>query len=240
MIQRKKHLFFDMDDTITLTRSQMEDKLYAFYKTLPYNLIVVSGANVAQIRKQIRDLPFFTLGQNGNQALDPHGNILWEDILHESHVADIHEHILKIKEICHIIPPKADDLVEHRGAQISYSIIGHNQPVELKKVCDPLREIRLSLLEKVPFDHPELEVKIGGTTCFDYFKKGSHKGANVRRLLAEMEWDPADAIYFGDALFPGGNDESVIGVIDTHPVTDHLDTFRILTESLMGKTSLQK
>ena len=66
-------------------------------------------------------------------------------------------------------------------------------------------------------------VKIGGSTSLDYIHKDRHKGANVQKLIDHMGWDKDKCIYFGDGLFPGGNDEAVIGVIETVPVDDHLD-----------------
>lgn len=39
-----------------------------------------------------------------------------------------------------------------------------------------------------------------------------------------------DCVYFGNALFPGGNDKTVIGVIDTFPVDNHLHTYSVLKE----------
>lgn len=233
MYTNRKHLFFDMDDTVTLTRSPMEDDVYELYASLPHDIIIVSGAHIVQIGTQIRELPFFRLGQNGNQAVSPAGELLWEEKLHDAHSEKIQNHIAAMQVICdHPIKDEAD-LVEHRGAQISYSLIGHHEETHTKKAFDPKQEIRKSLLEKVPFDHDDLEVKIGGTTCFDYFEKGKNKGFNVRKLIAHMNWDPAHAVYFGDSLFPGGNDETVIGVIDTVQVDNHRHTYDILKEHFL-------
>ena len=230
MLQHKKHLFFDMDDTVSPSRTAMEDDVYLLYASLPHDIIIVSGAKVSQIDYQIRGLPVFRLGQNGNEAIDPSNEPLWNEFLDESHVAHIHEHIQQMRSLFDVTVTNEDDLIEHRGAQMSYSLIGHHEQLEKKKVCDPDRSVRLSLLDRVPFQHSELEVKIGGTTCFDYFQKGKHKGFNVRRLIEYMGWNTEECLYFGDAIFPGGNDETVIGVIDTYPVDDHRHTYRVLKE----------
>ena len=42
----KKHLFFDMDDTVTLTRSRMDDDVYELFSKLPHDIIIVSGAHI--------------------------------------------------------------------------------------------------------------------------------------------------------------------------------------------------
>lgn len=223
-----KHLFFDMDDTVTLSRSLMDDDVYTLFSALPQDIIIVSGAHIDQIKFQVRGLPIFRLGQNGNQAMHPDGTLLWEDVLTDEHSRLITEHIDMLRKVCELSYKDEADLVEHRGAQISYSLIGHHEETHKKKACDPKQEIRKSLLEQVPFTCDDLEVKIGGTTCFDYFQKGKNKGFNVRKLIDHLEWDMSDCLYFGDSLFPGGNDETVIGIIDTVPVRDHRHTFDLL------------
>ncbi|MCF7815965.1 MAG: HAD-IIB family hydrolase [Candidatus Pacebacteria bacterium] len=228
MYTHKKHLFFDMDDTISASRTPMEDEILAFYTSLPHDIIIVSGAQVSQIDIQIRNLPAFRLGQNGNQAVDPQNQQLWTELLNEDHTKTILDHVNKIRSKYVAEIRDHEDLVEHRGAQIGYSLIGHNEDLCRKRTCDPDKSVRQSLLRDIPFESDEIEVRIGGTTCFDYFQKGRHKGYNVNRLIEEMGWEKDNCIYFGDALFPGGNDETVIGVIETHPVDDHLHTHSLL------------
>ncbi len=230
MYKYKKHLFFDLDDTLTLSRSEIDADMYELLASLPHDIVVISGAEHSQIEKQIRDLPIYRLGQNGNQAFHKDSSLLWEEKLSKEHEEAVLSHIESLHE--HLSHDVRDehDLIEHRGSQISFSLLGHHEDVSKKKSFDPDRALRLELLNRVPFVSDDVEVRIGGTTCFDYFMKGKHKGHNVRRLIAHQGWDVDSALYFGDALFPGGNDEAVIGVIDTHSVEDHRDTYRKLLQ----------
>lgn len=230
MYTHKKHLFFDLDDTVTLSRTPMGDAAYELYRSLPHDIIIVSGAEVKQIDTQIRKIPFFRLGQNGNQALNPENKTLWQEDLNQEQCRAIEEHIAQVRALTSFSVQDENDLVENRGSQISYSLIGHHEDIVKKKACDPDKKIRLELLEKVPLTHPEIEVKIGGTTCLDYFAKGKNKGYNIKKLIAHMGWDTDACLYFGDALFPGGNDETVIGIIDTHPVDNHEHTYELLKQ----------
>ena len=77
-----------------------------------------------------------------------------------------------------------------------------------------------------------VEVKSGGTTVLDIFQKGKHKGYNVGELIKTLGWEKDNAIYVGDALFPGGNDATVIGVIDTHAVPNYHATYDFLKNEL--------
>lgn len=121
--------------------------------------------------------------------------------------------------------------LEDRGALICYSPIGNTAPVDIKKAYDPDSKKREAMLEAVPFTHhDDIAVRIGGSTSFDYTHKTHHKGTNVALLIEKLGWNKTDAVYFGDRFHPGGNDEPVLGVIDTIPVDDHLHTYRILKQ----------
>lgn len=229
-MKQKKYLFFDLDGTLTPSRQKIKPQMAEILPTLGRTIIVVSGSKNLQIREQIGDLIVYLLGQNGNQAIDPYGNLLWENILtsEEKHVVDNHINLIR-PQLTHTIPNE-NDLIEDRGSQISFSIYGHNAPPEEKKACDGDFKKRQALLLKYPFVSDSMEVQIGGSTCLDYFKKGFNKGTNVKRLIETLGWDKNECVYFGDALFPGGNDDSVVGVIDTIKVQDENDTLLKLQE----------
>ncbi|MDO8520795.1 MAG: HAD hydrolase family protein, partial [bacterium] len=114
--------------------------------------------------------------------------------------------------------------LEDRGSQISYSFVGHTAKIEEKEKFDPDKSRRTTILREYPFRSETVEVKIAGTTCFDFYIKGSHKGKNIAELCKKMGWEKDECLYVGDALFKNGNDESVIGVIPLKKVRDPKDT----------------
>jgi phosphomannomutase len=219
------HLFFDLDNTLTRSTSKIAEEMKKLLEELPHDIIVVSGARVDQIKYQVDGLPCYTLGQNGNHAMLGDTE-LWRDVMSETELSEVRAHIASMPRTWDV--PSIEDLVQERGSQVSYSLYGHTAPLEEKEAFDPQQEKRKALLAKYPFESETVEVKIGGTTCLDYFKKGRNKGHNVLRLITEKGWDKDECIYFGDMLFPGGNDESVIGVIDTEPVDNPQHTLEFL------------
>lgn len=224
-----QHLFFDLDNTLTRSRSPMEPRMRERLAAIPGDLVVISGASVEQIRSQVGDLPCYVLGQNGNHAV--HGAVeLWRDLLSEAEVAEIFSHITSLNRTWQV--PDEHDLIENRGSQVSYSIYGHHAPVPVKEAFDADKAKRITLLRESPLTSDTIEVKIAGTTCLDYFKKGRNKGHNVARLIAHEGWQREECCYFGDMLFPGGNDESVLGVIETRAVKDPNDTYEQLAAFL--------
>ena len=228
------HLFFDMDGTVTRSRSPIADSMKYLMERLTQDIVIVSGQRLVQIRRQIGGFDCYVLGQNGNHAV--HGKeTFWEDRLTSIEIAEIEAHIQKLPISWEV--PDPNDLIENRGSQISFSIYGHSAPVEVKETFDPDQSKRRALLRAVPLRSLKVEVKIAGTTCLDYFRKGCDKGHNVMRFITHMGWNPDECLYFGDAIYPGGNDESVYGVIDTQGVSDQDETYRILSEHFAGGTA---
>lgn len=227
-----KHLFFDLDDTVTPSRDLIKPEMEALLDELPHEIIIVSGSDNTQMRKQIPKAKIIQMGQNGNHAICHTEGELWRNELLSHHKESIHQHIKAIRELMDYAVPAEDDLIEDRGSQLSFSIYGHHAPKEEKRAIDPDFMKRRMYLEKIPFSHDEIEVTIGGTTCFDYYLKGMNKGKNVANLIEKKGWNKEECVYYGDAIFPGGNDETVVGVIETIAVTDHADTYQKLKELL--------
>ncbi len=223
-----KHLFFDMDMTIAPSRQPILPEMFELLKNAPQDIIIVSGSTIEQINYQLNNLPAYRLGQNGNHAVSVDGSELWNIPLEPHHRDQILDHISEIVELLDHELNHEWNPIEDRGAQITFSPLGNTAPVEMKKTYDPDRKKRESLLAQIPFASEDLVVKIGGSTSLDYIHKDRHKGTNVQKLIDWMGWDKSECIYYGDGLYPGGNDEAVIGVIDTVLVHDHIDTYNKL------------
>lgn len=230
MYRHKKHLFFDLDMTVAPARQPILPSMYELLSSLPHDIVIVSGQLTEKIEWQTNGFPAIRMGQNGNHAVEADGTELWYTPLDEHHQKEILDHVNALIEILDHDVNHEWNPIENRGAQITFSPIGNTAPVDIKMVYDPDKQKRFSLLERVPFISDELTVKIGGSTSLDYIHKTRHKGTNVARLIAHKGWEKDDCLYFGDGLCPGGNDEAVIGVIDTHPVDDHEHTYELLRE----------
>lgn len=217
-----------MDQTIAPARQPILPEMYKLLSDLSQDIIIVSGQEVVKIGWQSNELPSYTLGQNGNHATDVENNELWNIPLNEEHRAEIMHHIESIIAILDHDLNHEWNPIEDRGSQITFSPIGNTAPVEHKMSYDPDRKKREWLMAQVPFESKELVVKIGGSTSLDYIHRDRHKGANVQKLIDLKGWNKDECVYFGDGLYPGGNDEAVIGVIETIAVDDHLDTYRKL------------
>jgi len=224
--QKYTHFFFDLDNTLTRSRSVISKKMKERLESLAQDVTVISGARVEQIKKQLDGFECFVMGQNGNHAVFGEEE-LWRDVLKPDKVIEIMDHISLLPRTWKV--PDENDLLEDRGCQISYSLYGHHAPIGEKEAFDPDQLKRKRLLELHPLVSDSVEVKIAGTTTLDYTRKGRHKGYNITRFIEHLGWNKKECLYFGDSLFVNGNDETVIGVIDTEAVTDPEDTYEKLS-----------
>jgi phosphoserine phosphatase len=213
---RNNFYLFDMDGTLTDSRRYLSlDMECALIKLAKRRaVVIISGATSKQMDKQI---PFRTIWKEHNVNLtkmSQNGNIcearderLWERRLHVFQRMAVFSHIHKLLSTFGGECLDSEDLVEDRGCQVSYSLIGHNAPSEMKSAFDPDGNLRRRILKAFPFDEKSMTVKVGGTTCLDYIEVDGTKADNLKRLLGPAELKRAT--YVGDQLYPGGNDSDV-------------------------------
>lgn len=237
-----KHFFFDLDNTLTPSKALLLERHLPVFLTLceRADVIVVSGHGEKDIRKHL--LPqtagkYHILGQNGNYAETREGKLLWNRSLTQDRKDATLAFIEKAKAHVDLVVNDENDLIEDRDSQIAYSLIGHHEDSEKKKAFDPLHTKRLTLLSEMADDvqllrEAGVEVRSGGTTVLDFFELGKNKGFNVAAFIRELQWNTHECLYFGDALFPGGNDETVIGVISTQAVDGPDETFNFISKML--------
>lgn len=239
-----KHFFFDLDNTLTPSKSLILAEHAPILKELSTrgDIIVVSGHGEKDIRKHLTPTlagSFHILGQNGNFAETKDGRILWNRSLSEEQKNATHAFIAKARKHLNYSVKDEKDIIEDRDSQIAFSLIGHHEDKAIKDAFDPNHKKRSQLLsdfstEVEALKKAHVEVRIGGTTNLDFFEYGKNKGHNIGVFIEKMRWNKAECIYMGDALFPGGNDETVIGVIPTKAVADYRETYLYLKKLLVS------
>lgn len=210
--------FFDLDNTICESRQvislQMKKKLSK--KTFA----VISGAETKRIEYQMDGVTCIKLGQNGNDTPD------WKNKLTHQEIIEVWKHLEKIGLFYSL--PVCKETYQNRGCQISFSFTGHNADIKWKEKFDPKHLFREEVLRQVPFKSKTMMVRIAGTTCLDYNRKGNLKGDNLKRYMKLHQLKKQDCTYYGDALFKGGNDESVLGIMKCVQVSGPQDLYKKL------------
>ncbi len=211
---------YDLDGTICESRQIISQKMKEKLSSFEEPFIVISGAEKERIEIQMDGVPCIMMGQNGNDAPD------WENKLTLQEEAEILHHLEKVaKESGKLLN---DEMVHHRGCQISFSFVGHNADIKKKKLFDPTKKYRNFILKKIPFKSKSLIVRIAGTTCLDYNRKGNLKGDNLKRYMKLHNLQKKDCVYYGDNFDKGGNDESVKGIMNCVSVKNPDELYKIL------------
>ena len=119
--------------------------------------------------------------------------------------------------------------IEYRGAQVSLSALGQQAPIEEKQQWDPDKAKRRTLAAALAARLPEFSVAMGGMTTIDVTKKDIDKAYGVRKLCERLGIAEKEALYVGDQLVAGGNDEAVFKTaVETRSVKDPADTAELI------------
>ncbi len=106
---------------------------------------------------------------------------------------------------------KWGERTEDRGAQISFSPLGQQAPVDAKREwnkqhSDLRKKLHSALLKRLP----DFSVSLGGLTTIDITHKGITKAYGIRKLIELTDNSISEMLYVGDALQEGGNDAIVL------------------------------
>jgi hypothetical protein len=239
-----RHIFFDLDSTLTPSRASMIPEHVPLFERLcnEHDVVVVTGGSESQIQKQIPlsgTDRYHMLSQQGNHVVHKNGAVLWHETVSPTQERAVRAFADMLTRELSLNVKDTNNLFENRGSQLAYSTIGFHESNEKKYAYDPDQSKRRALLARHADELAKLhaigiEAMPAGTTTIDFILAGKHKGFNVTRLIEREGWRKENCIYIGDALFPGGNDESVIGVIATKQVANPDETFSFIAQELVS------
>lgn len=236
---------FDLDDTLAPSKSplpaEMADALMRLLACRP--VCVISGGRFEQFDTQvIRRLPadpslrhLHLMPTNGTRYyrytdgywVEQYSFTLTDDQRRRSQAA-LEEEARSLG----LWEPRAwGHRVEDRGSQVTFSALGQQAPVQQKRAWDPDGSRREELRRRVQERLPDLDVHSGGSTSVDITLKGIDKAFGIGRLAEILAIDPADILFVGDRLQPGGNDYPVLALgVQSRAVADWTETLDVVTE----------
>jgi HAD superfamily hydrolase (TIGR01484 family) len=247
---------FDLDGTLAESKREVSPDMARLVDALAalVPVAIVSGASAEQIESQFAAALLPRTVKSGNVYLVPtNGAALYgysrgrwraeyEVKLSREEVRKVREAFARASGKGLVPEPKETwgEVVEDRGTQVTYSGLGGDAPLEKKAAWDPDRKIREPLAEFLRAALPGFSVRLGGTTSIDITREGISKARGVKELCARLNVSPAEAIYVGDALYPGGNDEPALEAclgercIAPAPVEGPGDTARFIGRTIAG------
>lgn len=252
----KKIAIFDLDGTLAESKQAVSLEIARALSRLAAiggkRVAVISGGSFAQFEKQffpawdtaVKEMASEMINQNliilptsGAECreYDPDSNA-WRRMYTETFPSGVKERVLKVLNDIIASPERfgipsdhVGEYIEDRGSQITLSALGQDAPFDRKKTWDKDQIKRQIIRKEIEKNVPEVSVGVGGSTSVDILPGGMSKAAAVSRLLERLHLTASDAVFVGDALYPGGNDSSLTDTsIETVAVSGPAETMAII------------
>ena len=233
-----KKYIFDVDGTLTDSRQHM-DKQFAvwFSKFCENNLVyLVTGSDKPKTVEQIGEYIYHKC----QRVYQCSGSDVWQGDKNVRtsnwRLPDLARYFLDSCEYESKFPVRTGNHIEERSGMVNFSVVGRNAILTeraLYVTWDKAQRERARIVKSFNLMFPELLATSGGETGLDIAPKGNNKS----QILVDFA-DTDELHFFGDAIFPGGNDAPLADAIaeqnrgKSYKVADWNDTFRILTEQV--------
>jgi len=215
----KTLIVFDLDGTLALSKSAIDDEMVALLTTLlgVAKVAIISGGDMPQFQTQViarlpqddRLVNLYlepTCGTRFYEYKDGWQKLYSEDLSEaqkQKIVAALQDAVAKSGFAA---AKTWGETIEDRESQITYSALGQQAPLDEKSKWDPDFSKRQKIKALLDVSLPEFSVRLGGTTSIDVTLPGIDKAYGIGKLRDILGIPIAEMVYVGDALFPGGND----------------------------------
>lgn len=245
----KKLIVFDLDGTLTKSKSEINEAMATLLGRLfeTRKIAVIGGGKFESFQRQLLSKLSVSEEFLKNLFLFPvtattfykYENKSWVEVYSQRFSKEEKEKIFSslektLQELNYQQPEKIHgELVEDRGAEITFSILGQDAPTELKEKWNKENpDIRAKIEEALQKHLPDMEVKIAGLTSIDITRRGVDKNYGIKQIEKYLSIPLEDMLFVGDAFFREGNDEAALrtGVLcfevsgpeDTKRLIEHL------------------
>lgn len=215
----KRLIAFDLDGTLAESKQPLSAEMAAALAALLRiaEVAIISGGDWPQFEKQIVDRLAAGTRREGLWLMPATGTKLyrfengWRTVYAELFDAEEKQRIRAAFDDALAGAGFANERIwgeqlQDRGSQFTFSALGQDAPLAAKEKWDPDRAKRTALQADLRGRLPGLSIKLGGTTSIDVTRAGVDKAYALRRLTQESGIPIAEMLFFGDAIYPGGND----------------------------------
>lgn len=229
------HYIFDVDGTLTPSRGRIDDNFSKFF----FDFCTLNKV-------------YLVTGSDREKTIEQVGNVIYgmckrvyncsgSDVYVGSR--NIYKHIWTLPKLARQFLEqcleeedfniRTGNHIEERPGMINYSLVGRNATIRDRKAFvewESWNGSRSRTANAFNIMFPELHATIGGETGIDIGPKGSDKSQILRDFYRKSD----KIIFFGDAIFEGGNDLSLAKAIANkelgmfYKVTEWKETWEIL------------
>ena len=233
--EMKTHYIFDVDGTLTPSRGRIDDNFSKFF----FDFCTLNKV-------------YLVTGSDREKTIEQVGNVIYgmckrvyncsgSDVYVGSR--NIYKHIWTLPKLARQFLEqyleeedfniRTGNHIEERPGMINYSLVGRNATIRDRKAFvewESCNRSRSRTVKAFNIMFPKLHATIGGETGIDIAPKGSDKSQILRDFYRKSD----KIIFFGDAIFEGGNDLSLAEAIASkelgmfYKVTEWKETWEIL------------
>ncbi len=238
--KEKTVIIADVDDTICESCQQISPEMAEQISRMiqqGFEFAFISGTKSEDLQKMIsskvkeRHHLLATTGTNYTIVDGDVVNIVYNNSFKQEEKEEI---ISALKELISYYQIKSltteEDQLQDRESQITLSAIGRRAASELKAAYDPdgaKRKEWIGFLEQ-HLSKDEYGLKIGGTTSIDITRKGLDKEWGIKTFADYHKISLSSIVFFGDKIYPGGNDFPATKIVDCVSVKSPEDTLKEL------------
>jgi phosphomannomutase len=249
--RKKKIIVFDLDGTLAESKQSLDKEMSELLgKLLAIKMVaIITGGGFPQLEKQvISKIPFdskkfknlYIFPTKGAMMYNFDGKDwkkIYENLLTKENKEKIRNAFDKVyKEVDFLPKEHYGELLEDRGSQFTFSALGQDAPVELKKVWDTDISKRKILKQHLDKYLSEFAVEIGGSTSIDITQKNIDKAYAIEKICEYLNLKIDEVLFIGDAIFEGGNDYSVIRTeVENINVNNYNETKDIIRDIIKSK-----
>lgn len=239
----KKLLIFDLDGTLAESKCALSHEMASVLEDAlqKFSIAVISGGNYLQFHRQflislhlpddlLKKIYLFPTCATSFYRYDSDWQCVYcQELTSEQKIKIFESFQEMFKEVNFSNPNAYGSLLEDRQAQITFSALGQEAPVEVKKLWDPDFSKRLRMMDILKQYIPEFEIRAGGSTSIDITRKGIDKAYGIEQIERILGFLKEEMVFIGDALFEGGNDAPVKRTgIDCISTSGPEETIRII------------
>jgi HAD superfamily hydrolase (TIGR01484 family) len=215
MLMGDAALLFDVDGTITPSHSAMDPDFKRWFLDLQalHPVYLVTGNDLTKTEAQV-----------GSEVIDGCrtvftccGNEAWsgDQLLYRNSWTGTPELIQALEQELELasFPLRTGRHIEHKTGFINFSVLGRSADQQQRAqyaAYDGTRFERRSLIAKLGERFRDLEFVIAGEIGIDIYPRGRGKG----QVLVHVR--ESQTLFFGDAIFLGGNDYDIAGRCTNH------------------------
>jgi HAD superfamily hydrolase (TIGR01484 family) len=218
---------FDLDDTLAVSKSRIDDRMAGLLARLirATDVCIISGGRFEQFDSQVLQHLNAEASALASLHLMPtcgtryyrFADGAWQLVYAEDLAEEDKRRIVAVleqgaRELGLWEDKTWGERIEDRGSQITFSALGQQAPPADKYQWDPdgrkKQQLRAFAAERLP----GLEVRMGGSTSVDVTREGIDKAYGMRKLMAQLGLAADEILFVGDRLQPGGNDYPVRAV----------------------------